>query len=288
VKLSQACRVIAATNRPRALDAALRRPGRLDKEIVVSPPNVMQRQLILACHCAQLPLHGDVDLSRVAKCSSGYTGADLAAVCQEAARLALSEAVKDGKAATLEPSTAGKIVSAANLHAEVEMSEEFEEVHALQEAISGTQRASAGSAVAQKWGHTGCHGERSAMHWGAGPSETGKQYFESREAGARPELAVRAGHFTNALLLVRPSLVRGVAVDLQPMSWDDIGGLQVGVANHAFCGTALVYPFALAFVIFVGTEAVCGWLLCTRECLLVVTPQCLITARHKSSQGVAM
>lgn len=86
------CRVLAATNRPEALDSALRRPGRLDRELHVAPPNAAQRLLILRQHAASMPLSPAIDLAAIAASCSGYTAADLAAVCREAAMAALSQA----------------------------------------------------------------------------------------------------------------------------------------------------------------------------------------------------
>jgi cell division protease FtsH len=77
--------VIGASNRLDHLDAALLRPGRFDRQIVVSPPDLAGREAILAVHVRNKPLAGDVDLHDVARQSSGLTGADLANICNEAA-----------------------------------------------------------------------------------------------------------------------------------------------------------------------------------------------------------
>jgi transitional endoplasmic reticulum ATPase len=77
--------VIAATNRPEALDEALRRPGRFDREIVVGVPDERGRREILAIHTRGMPLAPDVDLDGLARRTSGFVGADLAALTREAA-----------------------------------------------------------------------------------------------------------------------------------------------------------------------------------------------------------
>ena len=77
--------VIAATNRPEALDEALRRPGRLDREIVVGVPDEAGRREILAIHTRGMPLSQDVDLDDLARRTYGFVGADLAALTREAA-----------------------------------------------------------------------------------------------------------------------------------------------------------------------------------------------------------
>ncbi len=77
--------VIGATNRPNALDPALRRPGRFDREIEIGIPDKKGRREILQIHTRGMPLADDVNLDRLAEMTRGYTGADLAALCREAA-----------------------------------------------------------------------------------------------------------------------------------------------------------------------------------------------------------
>jgi len=81
--------VIGATNRPDALDPALRRPGRFDREIEIGVPDKKGRLEILQIHTRGMPLAKDVDLKRLAEMTHGYTGADLAALCRETAMKAL-------------------------------------------------------------------------------------------------------------------------------------------------------------------------------------------------------
>lgn len=81
--------VLAATNRPERLDPALTRPGRLDRHIVIPPPSRAGRRAILGVHTARMPLADDVDLEQLADATDGATGADLRALCQEAAWAAL-------------------------------------------------------------------------------------------------------------------------------------------------------------------------------------------------------
>jgi transitional endoplasmic reticulum ATPase len=77
--------VIGATNLPDALDPALRRPGRFDREIVIAIPDAGGRREMLDIHTRGMPLAGDVDLARLAAVTHGFTGADIAAACREAA-----------------------------------------------------------------------------------------------------------------------------------------------------------------------------------------------------------
>jgi transitional endoplasmic reticulum ATPase len=83
--------VIAATNRPDAIDPALRRPGRFDREIVIGVPDMEARREILQIHTRGMPLAKDVDLDWLAEKTLGFTGADIEALCKEAAMKALRE-----------------------------------------------------------------------------------------------------------------------------------------------------------------------------------------------------
>ncbi|MGH3111765.1 MAG: ATP-dependent metallopeptidase FtsH/Yme1/Tma family protein [Gaiellaceae bacterium] len=80
--------VMAASNRLQDLDPALLRPGRFDRQVLVSAPDVAGREAILGVHTRDKPLAADVDLGQIAKQTSGLTGADLANLCNEAAIMA--------------------------------------------------------------------------------------------------------------------------------------------------------------------------------------------------------
>ena len=77
--------VIAATNRPEAIDPALRRGGRFDREIEIGVPNREGRKEVLQIHTRNMPLSDDVELDELADLTHGYVGADLEALCKEAA-----------------------------------------------------------------------------------------------------------------------------------------------------------------------------------------------------------
>jgi SpoVK/Ycf46/Vps4 family AAA+-type ATPase len=86
--------VIAATSRPNALDPALRRPGRLDREVAVPIPSPHARAQILSSLASKLPLDpGNIDLNLISSQCHGYTGADLEALCREAAMEVISEQI---------------------------------------------------------------------------------------------------------------------------------------------------------------------------------------------------
>ncbi|HET9919881.1 MAG TPA: CDC48 family AAA ATPase, partial [Ktedonobacteraceae bacterium] len=81
--------VIGATNQPNALDPALRRPGRFDREIALRVPDVRGRTEILRIHSRDAALANDIDFARLAQLTPGFVGADLEALCREAAMIAL-------------------------------------------------------------------------------------------------------------------------------------------------------------------------------------------------------
>ncbi|MEM1347262.1 MAG: ATP-dependent zinc metalloprotease FtsH [Myxococcota bacterium] len=80
--------LVAATNRPDVLDPALLRPGRFDRRVVVAPPDVRGREQILKIHTRRTPLARDIDLSKIARGTPGFSGADLENLVNEAALLA--------------------------------------------------------------------------------------------------------------------------------------------------------------------------------------------------------
>ena len=88
---TEAVVLMAATNRPEVLDAALLRPGRFDRHIAVTPPDRVGRKAILKVHTRDVPLEGDVNLDALAARTPGFSGADLANLVNEAALLAARE-----------------------------------------------------------------------------------------------------------------------------------------------------------------------------------------------------
>lgn len=82
---------LAATNRPEVIDPALMRPGRLDRLVYVSPPNVAARLKILEIQARKMSLADDVDLTQLAERTDGCSGAEVVALCQEAGLKAMNE-----------------------------------------------------------------------------------------------------------------------------------------------------------------------------------------------------
>ncbi|MBL7148026.1 MAG: CDC48 family AAA ATPase [Nanoarchaeota archaeon] len=89
--------VIAATNRVNSIDPALRRPGRFDREIAINVPNKEGRLNILKIHTRNMPLTKDVSLNKLAEITYGFVGADVAALCREAAMNVLRRILPDLK-----------------------------------------------------------------------------------------------------------------------------------------------------------------------------------------------
>jgi transitional endoplasmic reticulum ATPase len=104
--------VISATNRPNAIDPALRRPGRFDREIEIKVPDKKGRKDILAIHSRNMPLTDDVNLDKLASVSHGYVGADLEYLCKEAAMKCLRRLlpVLDLQEEKLPPETLDKLI----------------------------------------------------------------------------------------------------------------------------------------------------------------------------------
>ncbi|MCL2373964.1 MAG: ATP-dependent zinc metalloprotease FtsH, partial [Treponema sp.] len=80
--------ILAATNRPDVLDAALLRPGRFDRQVMIAMPDIKEREDILKLHAAKIPLDEKIDMPRIARATPGMSGADLANLVNEAALFA--------------------------------------------------------------------------------------------------------------------------------------------------------------------------------------------------------
>lgn len=117
--------VVGATNHPWDIDVALRRPGRFDRMLLVLPPDTAAREAIFRAHLLERPVV-EIDLRKLARNSEGFSGADIAHVCESAAERALMHAVRTGEArmiemddlehalATIRPSTGAWFEAARN------------------------------------------------------------------------------------------------------------------------------------------------------------------------------
>jgi SpoVK/Ycf46/Vps4 family AAA+-type ATPase len=93
--------VLGATNHPWDVDTALRRPGRFDRMVLVLPPDEPAREAIFRTHLRDRPV-ANIDLGKLARATDGYSGADIAHVCEAAAEYALSEALRTGERRLIE------------------------------------------------------------------------------------------------------------------------------------------------------------------------------------------
>ncbi len=87
--------VLAATNRPDILDPALKRSGRFDRQITILPPDIKGRRKILEVHCRKVMISSEIDLEDIAVMTSGFTGAEIASLVNEAALLAARQGKKE-------------------------------------------------------------------------------------------------------------------------------------------------------------------------------------------------
>jgi len=118
--------VVGATNTPNILDPALLRPGRLDKIIYMPPPDVLGRKQILGIYTKKLPLAQDVDLEKIAKKIERFTGADIANLVLEAARMAAPEAMQQKKIVPVSMQDFEKVMKTLKPSVTFEMLEEYE------------------------------------------------------------------------------------------------------------------------------------------------------------------
>ena len=124
--------VIAATNRPDILDPALTRPGRFDRQVVVNYPDVKGREEILKVHAKNKPIAPDVDLKVIAQSTSGFTGADLENLLNEAALLAARRKIHSITMEEIEEATV-KVVVGTEKRSHV-ISDEDKKITAFHEA----------------------------------------------------------------------------------------------------------------------------------------------------------
>jgi ribosome biogenesis ATPase len=177
--------VIGATNRPDALDPALRRAGRFDREISLGIPTEAARREILKVLCRGLRLEGDVDSAELARSTPGYVGADLAALTKEAAALAVARIFAELDAARVNE---GPMVAGA---------------------------AGAGG-VASSNGDSAFAGNSSVAAGTRGARRTAL----SREQLER--LAITMGDFEGALVKVQPSVRREGFSTKPDVTWADV------------------------------------------------------------------
>ena len=128
--------VIAATNRPDVLDTALLRPGRFDRIIMAGVPDAKGREAIFKVHLAGMPLAKDVDVAELVTKTEGYVGADIEAVCREAAMFELR---KDFKAKQIKMKSFESAMDKVRPSASKEIQEAYAELQEKFSAARGEQ-----------------------------------------------------------------------------------------------------------------------------------------------------
>ncbi|KAK9854458.1 hypothetical protein WJX84_002500 [Apatococcus fuscideae] len=206
--------VVAATNRPHSIDAALRRPGRFDRELAVSTPGPEERASILQMHTAFAPLSPQVNLQRIAAACQGFSGADLAALAREAAMAAIADA-------------AGPMLSGHRLGLRAQDA-------AAQSLPAGPMDAEAqgsitsNSAAASRTSSANiCSGSVASSSDPHGPTGSAQNKGHQQTDCLNPSDPERpSADFEVAMQRIGPSITRDFTVELTPVSWKDIGGLE--------------------------------------------------------------
>lgn len=183
--------VIGTTSRPDDIDPALRRPGRLDREVRLEPPGPSARAAILRVHTQRLPLSAQAAaaLDELASAAVGYTGSDLASVCREAAMTAMERVGRGGGGGGDGGGDGG--------------------------AAGGPEEGGIGGGDSDDGG--GADGFKAA---------SGSPVAASAVAASEDTSGVTLADMRRAFALVAPSALRGITVTPPKTLWSDIGGLD--------------------------------------------------------------
>lgn len=213
--------VLAATNRPNALDEALRRPGRFDREIEIGVPDKNGRKEILKIHTRNMPLSDGVELDALADKTYGYVGADLAALAREAAMSVIRRNMEEIKAKEEYLPKLIEIARDYNIRSQKDLANA---IKAVTEKLQKLQKE-AGTANPQK------RMQRQEIMEEA-PEEDARQ-AEIRKLSDTlsvlriiEKLYVNMNDFNSALLFVQPSAMREVLIEVPKVKWSDVGGLE--------------------------------------------------------------
>jgi ribosome biogenesis ATPase len=213
-----------ATNRPDALDSALRRAGRFDREISLGIPSEAARAQILRVLSRRLRLDGEFDFAAIAKRTPGFVGADLTALTKEAAALAVKrifrqlEAMDDAEAAAVAAAAAagGMGVAAGLVGLEDDM-----EVATGTAAAGMEQSADVGGAGGDGLEAAGVGGEgEEVMRWGR---PRWRPPLTPRELS---DLHITMSDFEEAVKKVQPSVRREGFTTTPDVTWEDVGSLD--------------------------------------------------------------
>ncbi|XP_058222705.1 calmodulin-interacting protein 111 isoform X1 [Rhododendron vialii] len=193
--------IIAATNRPDSVEPALRRPGRLDREIEIGVPSPKQRHDILLAHLSEMEHSlSEVQVQHLATATHGFVGADLAALCNEAALICLRTHIEFIKSCDDSDASRTSIVGDGFYNATTESS-----------YCSKDTLDSASSSI---------------THFvGLAKIQNAVEGLENGVCGAAEQiLKVTFEDFEKAKMKVRPSAMREVVLEVPKINWEDVGG----------------------------------------------------------------
>jgi len=210
--------VMGATNRPDALDPALRRAGRFDREIALGIPDNAARARILGVLCRRMKIAGDLDLDVLAKRANGFVGADLAALCKEAAVIAVNRIFAEILSAPPPPAEAAT--------ADVSMPDAAEQ--GASEGGEAAEEAAAAAATEQPQPQQPStrHEEEMGALATAQAASTALRRSTQLTAEQLAPLAVTMADFEAGLKKVQPSAQREGFATVPDVSWADIGAMR--------------------------------------------------------------
>lgn len=211
--------VLAATNRPNALDEALRRPGRFDREIDIGVPDKNGRKEILKIHTRNMPLSEDVNLEELAEKTYGYVGADLAALSREAAMSVIRRNMEEIKSKEEYLPKITEVSREYNIRSQKDL------LNAIKTVSEKLQKSEKDAAKAKP-----IFGKKTSIKEDDeenGEQDETKNLSETLSAlEIIKRLYVSMNDFNNAFLFVQPSAMREIMIEVPKVKWSDVGGLD--------------------------------------------------------------
>ncbi|MBU3958150.1 MAG: AAA family ATPase [Nanoarchaeota archaeon] len=208
--------VLAATNRPNALDEALRRPGRFDREIEIGVPDKNGRKEILKIHTRNMPLAEDVKLDELAEKTYGYSGADLSALAREAAMSVIRRNMEEIKSKEEYLPKMTEISRDYNIRSQKDL---LGAIKTVSEKLQKAEKDAGKVKPAFKRGNPE-EEENEKQPETKNLSETLKVLEIMKK------MEVILADFNNAFLFVQPSAMREIMIEIPKVKWDDIGGME--------------------------------------------------------------
>ncbi|KAG7511498.1 nuclear valosin-containing protein-like isoform X1 [Solea senegalensis] len=201
--------VIGATNRPDSLDPALRRAGRFDKEICLGIPDEAARHRILKTLCRKLKLPQDFDYHQLARLTPGYVGADLMALCREAAMSAVNRALLQMREQRQTQSSTAEL-SASGSHTEAALTDQEVKEQQTTDMKTGSQEELGQSHVQGELWHL--------LHL--------LKSTDTLTEGELASLCILMSDFQASLSSIQPSAKREGFATVPDVTWENVGALQ--------------------------------------------------------------